>query len=320
LSNRKSKKLSRIRLADPHLERERAKYEDPLPSREYILDTVTEQGVPLAFERICELLEIAAHEQDAFRRRLGAMAREAQLLQNRAGDWLLPAKADLIQGKVQGHPDGFGFLVRDDGGPDVFLAEREMEKLLHGDRAIVRVVGTDRRGRAEGKVIEVTERANRRLVGRVVEEHGVRFVVAENRRISQDILLAPPEKGKKLPQARSGQVVMVDIIEQPSKTSQPIGRVVEVLGNYADPGMEIEIALRKHDLPFEFSPEALQQTKKLPDEVRKKPTGRAARTSQACRWSPSTAKRHATSTMRSIVSVRARVTGSSSPLPTYRTM
>ena len=264
------RKLSKIRRADPEFARESANYDHPLPSREYILQTLAEQGVPVAFDRLCELLDIADFERDSFLRRLGAMARDAQLLQNRRNDWLIPDKADLLKGKVQGHPDGFGFLVREDGGPDLFLPEKEMAKVLHGDQVIARIVGVDRKGRPEGKIVEVTERANRRIVGRVQQEHGVTFVVAENRRISQDILIAPPEKGdKKALHPKAGQVVMAEIIEQPTKQSQPIGRIVEILGNYADPGMEIEIALRKHELPFEFSKEALAQTKKLPDEVRK---------------------------------------------------
>jgi len=266
----KSHKFSQIRTADPEFERERAKYDHPLPSREYILQTLREQGVPVGFERLCELLDIADFERESFSRRLGAMARDAQLLQNRRDDWLIPDKADLLKGRVQGHPDGFGFLIREDGGPDLFLPEKEMDKVLHGDHAIARVVGVDRKGRPEGKIVEVTERANRQVVGRVCQEHGVSYVVAENRRISQDILLAPPEKGdRKALRPKAGQVVMVEIVEQPSKQSQPIGRVVEILGNYADPGMEIEIALRKHELPFEFSKDALAQTKKIPDTVRK---------------------------------------------------
>jgi len=257
--------------------RECEKYEHPLPSREYILQTLAEQGVPVGFDRLCQLLDIADFERPPFLRRLGAMARDAQLLQNRRDDWLIPDKADLVKGRVQGHPDGFGFLVREPGeagGPDLFLPEKEMAKVLHGDHVIARIVGTDRRGRPEGKIVEVTTRANTRLVGRVHVEYGVMLVVAENRRISQDILVAPPQKGDKSTKTRAlrpaaGQVVMVEIVEQPTRQSQPIGRIVEILGNYADPGMEIEIALRKHELPFEFSKEALMQTKKLPDAVRK---------------------------------------------------
>ncbi|MDD5176039.1 MAG: ribonuclease R [Sterolibacterium sp.] len=262
-------KLGKLRRADPFFEREQAKYPNPLPSREYILQMLVEGGVPLEFERICGQLAVLPDEYEAFRRRLGAMAREGELMQNRGGAWLIPDKADLIRGRVEGHPDGFGFLVPDEGGADLFLSPKEMEKVLHGDRTIARVIGMDRRGRPEGKIVEVLERANQRVVGRVFSEHGVWFVVAENRRISQDILLAPAPKGSKLPKAKTGQVVMVEIIEQPSKHAQPIGRIVEVLGNYADPGMEIEIALRKHELPFGFSKEALAEARKLPEVVKK---------------------------------------------------
>jgi ribonuclease R len=263
-------KLSKIRRADPQFEREKAQYDHPLPSREYILQTLTAQGAPLTLGRLVELLDIQPFELDPFQRRLGAMARDAQLMQNRRGDWLIPDKADLVRGRIAGHPDGFGFLIPDGEGPDLFLSAKEMDKVLHGDKAIARVIGVDRKGRPEGKIVEVTERVNRHVVGRVVEEHGVRFVVAENKRISQDILLAPPEKGaKKALKAQSGQVVMIELIEQPSKHTQPIGRLIEVLGNYADPGMEIEIALRKHELPYEFSTAALAEAKKLPDAVRK---------------------------------------------------
>ncbi len=267
---RTAPKLSRIRRADPELAREQAKYEHPLPSREYILQILVAEGAPLSAERLVELLDIQPEELESFRRRLGAMARDAQLMQNRRGDWLIPDKADLVHGRVIGHPDGFGFLAPDAGKGDIFLSAKEMDKVLHGDRVIARIIGVDRKGRPEGKIVEVTERANKMLVGRVIEEHGVAFVVPENRRISQDILLAPAEKGaRKLPKPRAGQVVMVELIEQPGRNAQPIGRVVEVLGNYADPGMEIEIALRKHELPFEFSKEAVAETKKLPDAVRK---------------------------------------------------
>ena len=268
MSNKaKTSKLPKVRRADPHLAREMEKYEHPLPSREYILQMLVEQGVPLSTERLCELLAITSEERQPFERRLGAMASAGQMMQNRAAAWLIPNKADLIRGRVEGHADGYGFLVPDEGGADMFLSAKEMEKVLHGDRAIARQIGVDRRGRPEGKIVEVLERANTRLVGRVFSEHGVWFVVAENRRISQDILLTPPDKKALKPAA--GQVVMVEIIEQPSRHSQPIGRIVELLGNYADPGMEIEIALRNHELPHEFGREALAEAKKLPDAVKK---------------------------------------------------
>ncbi len=261
------KKISKIRRADPFYEREAQRYEFPLPSREYIAQVLADEGRPLSFDELCGLLDIAKDEREMFQRRLGAMEREAQLMRNRKGDYILPERASLTAGRIQGHQDGYGFLIPDDGSADIFLDQRQMGKVLHGDRALVRVTGLDRKGRPEGSIVEVTERANSRVVGRVFVEHGVVFVVPENKRIAQDILV-PPEKKSKL-KAQSGQVVMVEIIEQPSKHSQPIGRIVEVLGNYADPGMEIEIALRKHDLPFEFPKAALEENRKMPDKVRK---------------------------------------------------
>ncbi|MBW7900275.1 MAG: ribonuclease R [Rhodocyclaceae bacterium] len=262
------KKLSKIRRADPHFEREVQKYEFPLPSREYILSTLEGEGKPVGFERLCALLDIRQDEGEPFRRRLAAMEREGELMQNRKGAYIVPERASLIAGRVEGHKDGYGFLVPDEAGEDIYLEPKQMGRVLHGDRVLVRVTGVDRKGRREGAVVEVLERANTRVVGRVFVEHGIAFVVPENRRINQDILVPPDEKKSKL-KPKAGQVVVVEIIEQPTKYSQPIGRIVEVLGNYADPGMEIEIALRKHDLPFEFPKKALEETKALPDKVKK---------------------------------------------------
>ncbi|MDR2364233.1 MAG: ribonuclease R [Zoogloeaceae bacterium] len=260
-------KVSRIRRADPFFERECQRYDLPLPSREYVGHVLEKAGQPLDFAQLVAALDIRPQECETFLRRLGAMEREGQLLRNRKGAYILPERASLVAGRVQGHPDGFGFLLPDDGSPDIFLAQHQMRKTLHGDRALVRITGTDKKGRPEGNIVEVTDRANRRVVGRLCVEHGVTFVVPENRRITQDILIAPEKKARFKP--RPGQVVIVDIIEQPSRYAQPVGRISEVLGNYADPGMEIEIALRKHDLPFEFSKACLSENAKAPDAVRK---------------------------------------------------
>ncbi|KAF7600883.1 MAG: ribonuclease R [Candidatus Dactylopiibacterium carminicum] len=266
MKTNKKPRLARIRAADPFYAREAERYEFPLPSREYIQQLLGDARAPMPVEALAELLAIRADEQEAFTRRLGAMERAGQLMRNRRGAYILPDKADLIRGRVEGHPDGFGFLVPDDGGEDLFLGPRAMREVLHGDRVLVRVIGADQRGRREAKIIEVLERANERVVGRVAVEAGVAYVIAENRRISQGILLAPGGKQK----PRAGQVVSVDLLQQPSQYSQPIGQIVETLGNYADDGMEIEIALRKHDLPFEFSDEVKAEAKKLPAAVRKK--------------------------------------------------
>jgi ribonuclease R len=270
-----TKKKKNIRELDPFLEREREQYEHPLPSREYVLQMLAEKGVPVEQDELYTLLQIEHHEEELFVRRLRAMERDGQIMRNRKGAICAVDKLDLIKGRVQGHPDGFGFLIPEDGSADLVLSEKEMHKALHGDTVMARIGGEDRRGRREAKIVEVLEPANTRVVGRLYEEHGVQFVVAENRRISQDFLVAPGASGG----AKPGQVVMLEIMQQPSKHAQPIGRIVEVLGNYADPGMEIEIALRKHDLPNEFPPEARKEAEGFSPEV--KPADYAGRESVA---------------------------------------
>ena len=248
---------------DPHAAREARKYEHPLPSREFILQVMAAEGAPVKIEQLYQLLKIGATEHEILNRRLGAMERDGQIIRNRKGALCLAEKLDLIPGRVQGHADGFGFLIPDAGGEDLFLSPKEMSQVLHGDRVMVRPGGLDRRGRREGKIVEVLERANKSLVGRLIREQGVVLVAAEDKRISLDILIAPGQDMK----AQAGQVVMVELIEQPSAYAQPIGKVIEILGNYADPGMEIEIALRKHSLPHEFSPEASKLAEKFKPEV-----------------------------------------------------
>lgn len=249
---------------DPYADREAANYDNPLPSREFILETMTEQGVPVSVDQLYTLLHITPDEEAIFNRRLNAMEREGQIMRNRKGALCIAEKLHLVAGTVQGHPDGFGFLVPDAGGDDMFLSPKEMSAVLHGDRVMVRQAGFDRRGRPEGKIVEVLERPTTRLVGRLIREQGMSFVAAEDKRINQDILI-PYHLDMN---AKDGQVVMVELTTQPSPHAKPMGEVVEILGNYADPGMEIEIALRKHHLPYEFSREAVAQAEKYPKQVR----------------------------------------------------
>lgn len=265
MSTRKQAKTNKksIRRADPYAEREAENYANPLPSREFILDIMLEQGVPVSVEELYGLLAIGVNERDIFNRRLNAMEREGQIIRNRKGALCIPEKINLIAGRVVGHPDGFGFLVPDHGGDDLFLSPREMSQVLHGDRVMVRPAGFDRKGRPEGKIVEVLERTNTRLVGRLIREQGMSIVVAEDRRVNQDILI-PYHLDM---DAKDGQVVMVELTMQPSESAKPMGKVVEILGNYADSGMEIEIALRKHHLPYEFSREAIAQAEKYPKLV-----------------------------------------------------
>ncbi len=251
--------------APPERESRRRNDIDPalLPSRDAVLDALKQAGVPLPPSELARAMAVDKRAREAFFGRIDAMQRDGQLLMNRKGELCVIAKLDLITGTVQGHPDGFGFLVPDDGSADLFLRPSEMHKVLHGDRAAGRRTGVDRRGRPEGEVVDVLTRANRTVVGRFHEERGISFVVAENRRINQDLLIPEDERGG----AKPGDVVVVEIVQQPSPQREAIARVAEVLGGYTDPGMEIEIALRKHDLPHEFTLAARKQAAKLPAEV-----------------------------------------------------
>jgi ribonuclease R len=228
-----------------------------------ILQALNRAGAPLAADELAARLAIRPRERRAFNAALAALERAGEVVQNRAGALLVAKRIALVAGRVEGHADGHGLLVPDDGAPSIFLPPPEMRQLMPGDRAAVRIGARDHRGRPIGEVVEVLERANRRIVGRLHAEHGVLFLVPEDRRVAHDIVVPPAQAGK----AKPGQVVTVDLVAQPSKHAQPIGRVAEVLGHHADPGMEIEIAVRKFDLPHEFSKKALAQARSLPDTV-----------------------------------------------------
>jgi len=263
-----SKKLRRTNAGSSHAaltRTSRRRGDVDIPDRERILEFLRERGAPMRADDVAASLRVhGAAEREAFAGRLAAMERDGQLMTNRKGELCVVAKLDLVTGTVQGHPDGFGFLLPDDGSPDLYLAPGEMRKALHGDRATARQIGVDRRGRPEGALVDVLARSNREIVGRLYEDRGIWFLVAENKRINQDILVPPDMRGN----GRPGQVVVAEVIEQPSAHREPLAKVVQVLGNYADPGMEIEIALRKHDLPHEFTPAAKRQAARLPQEVR----------------------------------------------------
>ncbi|MCX7900786.1 MAG: ribonuclease R [Burkholderiaceae bacterium] len=229
-----------------------------------LLQALANARAPLAPAELFAQLGAPEHLRERFEAALAQLEREGRVIRNRAGLLLLAARANLLSGQVQGHREGYGFLVRDDGGPDLVLPEHEMSKVLHGDRVVARITGTDRRGRLEGEIVEVIERRTHRLVGRLLNERGVMVVAPEDQRITHDILIPP---GATL-NAEPGQVVVVEIVQQPQRHVQPVGRVVEVLGAIDDPGMEIEIAVRKFSVPYQFSAEALAAAEALPDQVR----------------------------------------------------
>jgi ribonuclease R len=249
---------------DPHRQREAKKYANPIPSREFILDALTEHGAPMGFQEVADALGLR-EEQDqvALDRRLGAMVRDGQLVRNRRDAYCLVNKRDLVAGRIIAHPDGFGFVKPDEGGDDLYLYPKEMRTVFHGDRVVARVTGRDRRGRLEGSVVEILERGTRSVVGRLYSESGVGLVVPDNKRMTHDIII-PSDR---LMDAEQGQIVVAEITDQPTKRTPPIGRIVEVVGNHMGPGMETAIALRAHDLPVDWPDEVTAEIATLTEEV-----------------------------------------------------
>lgn len=261
--NNKEKILT-LKYKDPHKAREAQKYERPIASRELILSVLADSNAPLGFAELIDHLELTeTDDQDALKYRLRAMERDGQILFNRRKQYLPVSKADLIAGRVSGHPDGFGFLIPDDGSDDLFLHGKQMRKLMHGDRALCSITGTDKKGRREGAVIEVLERNTEQVVGRYFVRGGIGFVEPDNKRIAADILIPPEFNGK----AKHGQIVSAALVEQPSTRQLAIGKVVEILGEHMAPGMEIDIALRSHDLPHEWNDDILAETARLGSEA-----------------------------------------------------
>jgi ribonuclease R len=234
-----------------------------IPSREEILGIFRGAKAPLDLRALALSLKVKAESHAVLTRRLNAMERDGQIISDGSGFYALADHSGFVSGRVSAHRDGFGFVIPDEPGEDLFLSEREMQKVLHGDKVLAKMVGLDRRGRPEGTIVEVVQRANSHIIGRLLNENGVWLVAPEDKRIAQDIIVEGPV-GK----AKVDQIVSIELTEQPGRFKQPQGRITEVLGGLDDPGMEIEIAVRKFGVPHIFSDAALKQAGKLPDHVR----------------------------------------------------
>ncbi len=250
-------------IADPHAAREASNYDNPIPSRELILEVLSEAKKPLNQDKLAGKLSLGEPEQiDALGKRLRAMVRDGQLLQDRRGAFAVVDRMNLIRCRVQGHRDGYGFAMPFAEGDDLYLSARQMHFVLDGDEVLVQVTGEDRRGRLEGKVVEVLKRAQSEIVGRYQEESGIGFVVPGNSRLTQNILIPPAAKGD----AISGQIVTAEITDYPTRRLGAKGVVKEILGEHLDPGLEIEVAIRSHNIPWEWPDAVLAEAASLESE------------------------------------------------------
>ncbi|MFC1664452.1 ribonuclease R [Pseudomonadota bacterium] len=242
------------------------KTETKFPNRSAIMEFIAGAEEPLQFAEIAAGLNIDGPDlQKRLRRRLARLERRGRVLVNRSGRYALAARMDMVCGRVVGHTDGYGFITSEDQQGDVFLSPKQMHQVLHGDRVMLRVTGVDRRGRREGDLVEVLEHWNEKVVGRFHREGNTGFVVPDDHRISQDIVIPVAEDKE----ASEGQIVVATITQQPWKHRQTVGKIEEIIGSHMAPGMETEIAIRKHNLPHEWLAEVTEQAKKVSKKITK---------------------------------------------------
>ncbi|EXJ10178.1 ribonuclease R [Nitrincola nitratireducens] len=251
---------------DPAAELEAQKYERPVPSREFLTAFLKKWGAPISHANVCDELGLFDEtDREAIRRRLIAMCRDGQLISNRRNEYGLIEKMNLIAGRVIGHRDGYGFLRPDEGGDDLFLSARNMKEVFDGDRALVQNVGYDPKGRKEAKVVEVLERGTRKLVGRFDGQNGFGTLIPESQKITQSVVIVPDE-GLAL-EYHSGQLVVAEIIQYPTRRQPARAKVVEVLGEQMAEGMEIKVAIHNYDIPHEWPADVQEAASNLSPEV-----------------------------------------------------
>ena len=250
-------------IIDPNYQQELEKYDNPVPSREFILQTIRDFDAPMSYAELLEAFHIHDDERiEGVRRRLRAMENDGQLIFTKGKRYALPEKMDLIKGTVVGHRDGYGFL-QVEGGDDRFIPSNQMSRVMHGDFVLAQPNGTDRRGRKEVRIVRLLESRKKQLVGRFFLESGIGFVVPDDSRINQDILIPDEHRMN----ARMGQVVVVELQERKAGFARPVGFITEILGDNLAPGMEIEIALRNHDIPHVWPKGVEKQVRNLTEEV-----------------------------------------------------
>ncbi|OGT41527.1 MAG: ribonuclease R [Gammaproteobacteria bacterium RIFCSPHIGHO2_12_FULL_40_19] len=248
---------------DPYFSREAETYEYPVPSREFILEYLRERKKPASFEHLIDAFGLKLEpEHDGLKRRLSAMLRDGQLVLNRRDHYGLVDRMSLVAGFIQAHRDGFGWLIPEAGGQDIFLHARQMRQVFTDDRVLVRVISKAGR-RPEGAIVEILERNTLHVAGRFHVENGVAFVDPDSKSIIQEIIVPKGSEGA----AKSGQFVVVHIISQPTTRRQPMGEVVEILGDQLTPGMEVELAIRAHNLPHQFPSGVITEATQIPNVV-----------------------------------------------------
>jgi ribonuclease R len=240
-------------MSDPHQKRESEKYDNPIPSREYILEFIKEK--PLTKFDLYDLLKVDGKQKKPLTHRLKAMVRDQQLSCDREGVFsIFSGKSGIMIGTVIANPKGFGFIKLDEGGKDLRLSSKQMQLVFHGDKVKARLLNQ----RGDAQIVKVIE-SIKTVVGRLHLGQDSAYVVVDDKRIRNNINI--PEVTE---ENTDEQIVIVEIVKSPTLKSLAVGKITQILGNYMDEGVETDSALYRNGIPVDFSEEALAQTAKLP--------------------------------------------------------
>ncbi len=239
-------------------------YKHPVPKRAEILEHLRDAGKPASADALLKAFGLSGKRMKSkLVDQLRKMVRAGQIIENRRGEFCLVERIGLVTGTVSGHRDGFGFVATDEGGDDIYLSAREMRALFDGDRVAVRIIGEDRRGRPEGKLVEVLERGVRDVAGQFIRERGIGVVIPDNPKLSHRILIAKGAAGK----AKHGQIVVARVLDYPTHVEQATGEIVRIIGDPGDKGIATDIAIQAHGIPTEWSKAARKQSKEFGKDV-----------------------------------------------------
>ena len=235
-----------------------------IPSRDAIIQHLEKVGKPVAHKKLCKQMGLKEEKQmKGLHNRMVAMSRDGQVISNRRGVYGLATHMDLIKGRVRGTKDGVGYFIPEDSSDDLFLGLREMEKLFDGDQVLARFTGFDNRGRREGTIVEILCRKYSYVIGRFYQEQGFSLVIPDNRRINHEILIPNDQAWG----AKDGQYVVAELVKYPAKRRKAIAKITEVLGDITTPGLEIDIAIRSHDIPHKWATAVRKEIARFPKNV-----------------------------------------------------
>lgn len=219
---------------------------------------------PMDITELAKVFGIGKKEIKAFKSTLKSMEKDGQIVKTRTEHYGLPDKMGLLPGKLQSHARGYGFVITDEEGPDVFVSSSNMNGAMNGDRVMVKITKEKAENKkCEGEIIRILERTNSTIIGTYEDSRNFGFVIPHDKRIIQDVFIPKGEKNG----AKSADIVIIEITQWPEPRRNPEGRVVEILGKKGEKGIDILSIIKKYKLPEDFPPKVLKYTDNIEMEI-----------------------------------------------------